>query len=422
MAEIKAFNALRYQKKAGDIAKLLCPPYDIISEEERRDYLKTDPYNIVRLELPGNGKDPYVEAGKVLNDWLKEEIVACDKEAGIYIYEIEFDTTDGRKSIKGLNCLVRLEEFSKGIVLPHEETLSKAKEDRFKLYKATSCNFSSIYSLYVDENKNIYPLIENLSLGEPDRSVTLKDGTTHRLWCIYDKKMIQTLASAFEKQKLYIADGHHRYETALNYRNYLREQGQTTDGADYVLMMLVNLEHPGLVVLPTHRIVYGINDFNGDKLLEAGKAYFDISAIEKTQIAEHLDNTLKQGKKALVCYYDGKAFLLELSDDNIMTELLPESSLAIRKLDVSILHTLILERLLGIDKENLAKQKNLIYTRDIEEAITAVDNKAADCAFLINPTGVEEIIAVSIAGEKMPQKSTYFYPKLITGLVMNKIK
>jgi len=374
------------------------------------------------LELCKDGEDPYQEANNVLNDWLKDEIIACDKEEGLYIYEIEFDNVEGRKRVKGINCLVKLEEFDKGIVLPHEETLSKAKQDRFDLYKATSCNFSSIYSLYVDEKEDIYPQIEKLSQREPDQTVTLKDGNTHRLWCVYDQEAIESLISSFKDHKLYIADGHHRYETALNYRNYLKEKGESVEDANYVLMTLVHLEHPGLVVLPTHRIVFGIQDFDGDKLLEAGRTYFDITAIDKKELSEHLDEAHRQDKKALVYYYNDKAYLMELKDKESMAELLPDSSVAKRELDVSILHTLVLESLLGIDKENLAKQKNLRYTRDLEEALKAVDDKVADCAFLINPTAVEEIMAIARAKEKMPQKSTYFYPKLITGLVMYKIK
>ena len=422
MAQIKAFGAMRFQEKAGTIAELVCPPYDIISEEERLGYLARNPHNIIRLELPREGEDPYETAGNTMQVWLEQKIIGCDPAPGFYIYEEDFEAAGERRKVKGIVCLVKLEEFAKGIVLPHEETLSKAKEDRFSLMCATGCNFSSIYSLYFDERRDIYPRIEALSAKEPDLCFNVGDGIEHRLWCVYDPGEIAALVAAFADRKLYIADGHHRYETALNYRNHLREQGLDEKGAaDYVMMTLVHMEHPGLVVLPTHRVVRGIENFDFAALLAGCEAYFDIAAEEVSGIAAGLETAAKQGKKMLALYHGKKCYLLELRSKDVMAELLPNASAAMQQLDVSILHTLVLERLLGINKENMANQKNLVYTRDIAEAISAVDQGEANCAFLINPTGVQEIAAVAGAGEKMPQKSTYFYPKLITGHVMNKM-
>ncbi len=422
MAEIRPFRALRFNtEKAGDISELVCPPYDIISEEQRLGYLEKNPNNIIRLELP-KGDDPYNEAGKTLSQWLNEGILRQDEKEGIYIYEEEFTINGLHTKFKGCIVRVKIEEFSKGVVLPHENTLSKAKEDRFNLMKATDCNFSQIYSLFMDPEHEITNRLDKLSDCQPVNELTDPDGVTHRLWIVTDKDEISTVCNAFADKKLYIADGHHRYETALNYRNYCRETGHGTGGEDYVMMMLVDMEHPGLVVLPTHRLVRDLESFDKEKLLEGCREYFDVTEENDVSSAESRLKTLyDEGKKAFAFYCGGDTFsLLVLRDEKILSELLPEKSAASQGLDVTVLHTLVLEKIFGIDAENMAKQINLTYVKQFEDAITSVQNGKAQCAFILNPTKVTEIRDVAAAGEKMPQKSTYFYPKLITGLVMNR--
>ena len=223
-------------------------------------------------------------------------------------------------------------------------------------------------------------------------------------------------------KKLYIADGHHRYETALRYKKFVAENKQDVGTSEYVTMMLVNMENSGLVVFPTHRIVRDLENFDVNAVIEKSKDYFDIETdLSRTDSTAKLDKAYKDGKKAFVLYCDGKYTLMTLKDTSLMEKLMPTASKALRELDVSVLHTLVLERIFGIDKENMANQKNLTYTRVLDEAIEAVDNGSADCSFILNPTRVSEIRDVALAGEKMPQKSTYFYPKLTTALVMNKI-
>jgi len=425
MLQVKPFRAMRFNtQKAGTISSLCCPPYDIISEEQRKAYIAANEHNIIRLELP-RGETPYETAGATLKEWLAEGVLAQDDKAGIYLYEEEFTVKGETKRVKGFISLVKLEEFEKEIILPHEETLSKAKADRFNLMSSTYCNFSQIYSLYFDENRKVATIIERLSAGRPDVEFTAEDGIVHRLWCVYEQEEINAVAKLMEDKKAYIADGHHRYETALNFRNHLREQGIITDDShlgNYVMMMLVNMEHEGLVVFPTHRIVKNLASFDEQAVLHACEQYFDIETKQGDMQAP-LEEQYNQGKKSFVLYTGKKEWRqLTLKDDKVMTELLPEMSEAYKNLDVSILHTLVLERIFGIDKENMANQVNLRYTRDFDEAIEAVDGGEANCAFIINPTRVSEIAAVAAAKEKMPQKSTYFYPKLITGLVMNKLQ
>lgn len=426
MAEIKGYKGLRFNcEKAGKIEELVCPPYDIISDQQREEYIKTNPHNIIRLELP-KGDDKYNKAAEILKDWLEKGILVKEDKPAIYIYEEEFTAYGERKAIKGIICRVKLEEFSKGIILPHEFTLSKAKEDRLNLMKATNCNFSQIYSLYMDGGKNTLGKIDSLSKSEPDIQLQDNDNVTHRMWIIKDEKAIADICSDFTDRKLYIADGHHRYETALNYRNYLREQGLAKEGdaCDYQMMMLVDMEHPGLVVFPTHRLVRNLDSFNAERVIDGCKKYFDVTEHSDINTIEStLMELYNQGKKAYAFYCGGSSYkLLVLKDTNIIKKLLPNASTATQQLDVTILHTLILEKIFGIDAENMAKQINLTYTKIFDEAISSVQQGNSQCAFILNPTRVSEIREVASNGEKMPQKSTYFYPKMITGLVMNQLE
>lgn len=423
MAEVKPFRGLRFDcEKAGDIEKLVCPPYDIISEQQRQDYLAENENNIIRLELP-KGEAPYENAGKTLSDWLERGILRRDDEQAVYIYEEEFSVGSERRSFKGCIVRVKLEEFSKGVILPHEETLSKAKEDRFNLMKATNCNFSQIYSLFNDASHEVTARLDRLAQSSPVSELTDGEGVTHRLWAVTDACEIGAVCSAFADKKLYIADGHHRYETALNYRNYCRENGIGNGAEDYVMMMLVDMEHPGLLVLPTHRIVRDLASFDAEAAMAKCAEWFDITAFKGTEsMEETLHEKYLAGEKAVAFYCGGDEYrLLVLKDKQAVSSFLPDKSSAYCGLDVSVLHTLILERIFGIDAENMAKQINLTYVKKFDDALSAVDEGRAQCAFILNPTKVEEIRDVAAAGEKMPQKSTYFYPKLITGLVMNEI-
>lgn len=424
MAVIKPFPGLRFTNSA-QISSLVCPPYDIVSQKERQEYLAANPYNIIRLELPlEGGEERYAQAGQLLRQWLAEGVLAQDEQAAFYLYEEEFLIQGERKCIRGLVCRAMLYEMAENVVLPHEETLSKAKTDRFQLLQAAQCNFSSIYSLYFDQNKEIARLLDKIAQGQPETAFTDREGVVHRLWSCREPGLCADISRLMEEKKLYIADGHHRYETSLNYRRFLREQGVAVEGnhpANFILMTLVAMEDEGLVVLPTHRIVQGLEDFSAEQVLESCRGYFQVSPLSGglLEIQASLEKEYTNCKKAFVLYEKQGAYLLSLKDTDCLEDLFPGKSAVYRQLDVSILHTLVLEKLLHIDRENLANQKNLVYTRSMEEAMEAVDRGQADCAFLINPTRVEEIAQVAANGEKMPQKSTYFYPKLITGLVMN---
>ena len=426
MAVIKPFRGMRFDtEKAGELKTLCCPPYDIISEEERKEFIKQNEYNVIRLELPKEGEDVYARAGEVLDMWRSKGILIHEDKPAIYIYEMEFNAYNKRRSVKGMIARVKVEEFSKGVILPHEFTLSKAKTDRFNLMKATNCNFSQIYALYMDSEHTTLKTIDEQSDFDAQYEFTDDDNITHRLWVCTDEAVIAKLIKDFADRKLYIADGHHRYETAVNYRNWCRENGISKEGdpQDYQMIYLVDMEHPGLIVFPTHRMVRDLESFDKNKVLKSCEEYFD---IEKYTSVGNMNTVLtkqyKEGKKAFAFYCGkGEWYLLTLKDIAVMDSVLPELSPASRQLDVSVLHSLVLEKTMGIDKENMANQINLTYTKFFEEAIMKVDKGEFQCSFILNPTRVTEIRDVAAAGEKMPQKSTYFYPKMITGMVMNDI-
>lgn len=421
MADIRPFKALRFTEKAGNICDNVCPPYDIISEDERTALLKTSENNVIRLELP-RGDDPYAVAGKTLEKWLEEGILATDSEDGIYVYQEDFECEGNNYSIRGIICRVKLEEFSKGVVLPHEETLSKAKADRFNLMSATYCNFSQVYSMYIDDEKNIEKEISAITEKEPVQSFIAKDSVVQKLWIETDKERIAKIVDAFRGKQLYIADGHHRYETALNFRNKLIEEGsyKEDDDAGYIMMFLADLSDPGLVILPTHRLVKDLDSFDENKVIAEISKLFN---VKKMNGVASMKEDIKTGDISFG-FYTGKDewYLLTLKDKDAVSKVVTDRSEAYKSLDVTALHSLILEPVFGIDKENMALQKNLTYTRSIDEAIESVKSGKSQCAFVLNATKIEQLRDVALAGDKMPQKSTYFYPKLITGLVMNKFR
>lgn len=424
MAQIRPFKALRFTDKAGAVKEICCPPYDIVSDQQRLGYLAANEHNIIRLELPREGDDPYAQAARTLVDFEEKGVLALDEKPALYLYRESFEVDGQEYFFTGIIAQVHLEEFSKGIVLPHEETLSKAKEDRFNLMNATMCNFSQIYSLFPDEKGEVASYLTRLTEGEPDIRFTDDDGVTHSLWVVQDEAECKALCDCFDERKLYIADGHHRYETALRFRDYLRDEGraQVGDASDYCMMALVAMNDPGLVVFPTHRVVRDLDGFEPEAVAAACKDAFEVAELDSDCDASALlKEHYNAGDKSFVMYAKGRRWLMTLRDFSALNELCPDCSDALKGLDVTVLHTLVLERVLGIDKANMAAQINLTYTRDAAQAVELVDNGEANACFLMNPTKVEEIRAVASAGEKMPQKSTYFYPKLITGLVMNKL-
>lgn len=419
MAVVVPFSAITYDfDKAGTPETLCCPPYDIISPREREALVARNPYNMVKLELPV-GMDRYKIAGETLKKWLAGGILRRDERECLYVFEEEFVHAGKKLCVNGLVARVKLEEFSEGVILPHEQTLSGAKADRFELMSATGCNLSQIYGLYNDPTGLVEGYIDRVRGQVPRAEFTMPDGVTHRLWSNSDAAAVAEACAAFKGLKLFIADGHHRYETALKFRNELRARGVAEPETDYVMMALVEMSHPGLVVCPTHRLVANIERFEPSQILSGAVSAFEIECVPDPLAVEAL---LEKTPRSIV-YYCGpdSCFLLKLRDADFVKKALPEKSEAYCSLDVTMLHTLLLEPLLGIDEKNMASGRNLSYTRDISDAFGRVNACTSQCAFILSATKVSQIRDVSLAGEKMPQKSTYFYPKLITGTLINKL-
>ncbi len=436
MAQIIPFRGMRFNtEKVGDLKQVTTPPYDIISPEEQDAFYQKHENSVIRLEFgkeyeedtPQNNR--YTRAAADLKAWIDEQVLIFEEKPAVYLYEEVFTLKNGEtKAFKGFMTLVQLEEFSKKIVLPHEETLSKAKTDRFNLMDATHANFSPIYCLYMDEHQKLSPIIREVSSHKPDISFEACDGIEQHLWIITDDAVIQSVQAGFSDRQLFIADGHHRYETALNFRNKLRAENPD-DGADtlytYVMMLLVDMDDPGLVVFPTHRMLKDLEAFDEAAVLNE---LADTFKIEKLSIGSNAAAAMEEAlataeeSEKVFAFYTGQDYFyrLTLTDMTAMSKAISGKSEAYLGLDVTVLHTLILHKIFGIDMENMANQKNLVYTKQAEEAVDCVQDGDFQCAFLLNATKVREIKDVSLANEKMPQKSTYFYPKIITGLVMNK--
>ncbi|MCL2545647.1 MAG: DUF1015 domain-containing protein [Oscillospiraceae bacterium] len=407
MANVFPFRALRYTPEAGDITLLVCPPYDIIYDKEEQALLAKNKYNVIRLEKPTD----YGEAAETLKDWLGGGILATDDAPSFTVYQEEFDDRGTRRKITGIIGDVGLEPFAAGVVLPHEEILPKARGDRYALMDATHCNFSQIYCLYQDPQRAVDRLMSGYTTNAPDLEFSDEDGVVHRFWRIDDPTDTQKITEAFHDKTLYIADGHHRYTTALEYYNE-----HPDINASRIMTMLVDMADDGLVIWPTHRLVFNVDNFSATDVLMQLSPHFEITLCE--DIA-NVEEQLAKREDTVALYAGNRHYaLLTLRDRAEMAKALPQHSEAYRGLDVALLHNMILEPVLGIGKAELAAQSHIKYTRSLQTALDAVDNGEAQCAFLLNATRIEQMADVSLAGERMPQKSTYFYPKLTTGVVM----
>jgi uncharacterized protein (DUF1015 family) len=413
MAQFLPFRGLRYDQNRVELSKVLCPPYDVIKGDARAKLIDGDEHNIVAIELAApygeTASDAdYQRSATLLSQWKDEGIFQRDDSA-YYVYEQEFSHPNNNQTYKrrGVLGALTLEEFGKN-VQPHEHTLSGPKADRLNLLRALQTNTSPIFGLVGDDDGWIDGLITDVVLSKPHIDVTDADGITHRLWKVCDDETVNAIEAAFENESVLIADGHHRYETALN---YWREHGENSDSSSSVMMMCVSMQDSGLVVLPTHRVVK--TEIPAD-FLETLSAYFkveptpDLPVPDANSVSTQIGLILPNGN-----------YLLTLNHDSRYSEALDSSkSPAYNSLDVVVLHRLILEHKLDIDSEKLASGNFVSYTIHAADAKQMVDSGQYSAAFLLNETKVQEVQDVANAGDKMPQKSTYFYPKLITGLVL----
>ena len=448
MMEVSPFRGIRYnQSIVGDLVQVICPPYDVITFEQRNFYYEENSYNAIRLEFPAESLEPtgdsYQRAATTFQQWLNHEVLKLDSVASFYLHDHRFEYSGQKRVRRGLIARVKLQPWGSGIH-PHEETFPKAKGDRLQLMRTCRANFSSLLSLYHDSEQRIAPILSEASRAKPMIETSVLsfsaiggqdgDGEAHTLWAITEPEIKRGLSQFLSSQPLYIADGHHRYETALTYQQErAKEQPLTGKGAfNYVMMELVNFSDPGLVVLPLHRLVRGIAPSALAGLEKQLENFFTLEfvSLSKDSLVSYCNKTfalsviaseVKQSRSSqdivlgILGLRAGTLLLLRRRQDISLEAMKPGNrSRAYREFDVSILNHIILDKMLG-----LTSKEDIAYTVDLKEAHQQIKEGKYQLAFLLNPPQPEMVKAVADAKDRMPAKSTYFYPKLPAGLIIN---
>lgn len=440
MANILPFKGIFYNReKIKELSWVVAPPFDIISSEAQERYYQMSRYNVIRLilgkEFPDDNEanNRYTRSAQFFQEWCKQEILIRDGSPSIYLLEQEYElrsdifgeVAPGSKGKiakrRGFIALAQLEDFSKGIVRPHEGTLAEPKRDRLNLLRACRANFSQVFTTYEDAENRIDRLWQKKRNETPLIDLINEENIRHRLWRINERESINLIVEGMRRKKLFIADGHHRYESALEYRNELgrnNPQHSTQESYNYVMAYFVNMENGGLEILPIHRAIRSFEGFDGKRLIDGAGKYFDIKKFNNLkELLGQLKN--EKAKHRIGMYMGGNEFyLLSLKDEKITKGLIKGRQKIFCELDVVILHTLIIEKVLKISPES---QESIIYSEKINETVSKVRDGSHCVAFFLRPVKVSEFKAVVEAGEIMPKKSTFFYPKLLSGLVINKI-
>jgi len=430
MADIIPFRALRYNSSKVPPGDVMTQPYDKISPAMQDRYYAASPYNLVRIILgkpqPGDNEQDnvYARAAAWLRQWQREGVLLQDAEPSIYAYAQRFtvpgDPAATEIERRSFIALGRVEDYDRKVVFRHEQTLSKPKADRFNLLQATQAHCGQIFMVYSDPDGAVDAALRQD--GPPTVEVRDEYGVLHRMWKVSDPQVIASVQKKMADKKLIIADGHHRYETALNYRNQIREKsnGDQQAPAERVMMTFVNMDSPGLVVLPTHRVVFGLENFTIFEMVAELRKYFEVEDMGPlADVADAMRRLHNAGKDrtALLAVTAHGAFLLRSRTD-VQPPSLSGLSQQQRALDVVQLHKVILEQTLGMSEEDIRAQKHLKYIRDAGEAVDEVHKGTAQVAFLMNPVRMEQVRDVAFAGEVLPQKSTDFYPKMLSGLTI----
>ena len=415
MADVQPLTALHYNLTAvPSLADVVAPPYDVIDPARREALLARSPFNVVEIDLPeapAGGGDPYAHAAETLEQWTLQGILTADREPALWALTQEYTTPDGsRRTRRGLLCRVRVTEYGPGLVRPHERTHPGPKEDRLRLTEATRHNLSPIFSLHPGDP---WRHVEGFTRGEPWADAADDEGTAHRIWRIDDPEAHRAVSAELAEAELLIADGHHRYETARAYADAIGGDGPHR----YTLMALVSLEDPGLTVFGYHRLLSNLSEVSAQEALrDALRSHFEIEEVS----TEALDPAGEEGI-GVFGYIDAhhrQGFRLRLKDPTALERAIPDVSEAYRTLDAAILEALVLRGALGMSATEIEAKRGIAYTASAEQALAALD-QGTDAAFLMRPTPVEQVRAVAAAGETMPPKSTYFFPKWLTGIVFN---
>jgi uncharacterized protein (DUF1015 family) len=430
VARILPFRAVRYARPQGsDLSALVAPPYDVISATERAVLLERDAHNTVALELPEGSMDPdapgnrYETGAHRWREWLDSGVLAFDAEPAIYVLEQRFTVSGHAIARRGFVAAVGLEPFSAGVVLPHERTLPKALDDRLRLTRSTAANLSQVFGIFSDPAHETDALIAT-AMATPPLATAELDGVASTIWALGDPEAQTALAGFLAERPIYIADGHHRYTTALAYRDERRAEAgpDAHEGAPYetVLMALVNMDDPGLVVLPTHRVANAPGPFDPDAFWSALSVRFELSALPEDAHASATLAAAADRPSYIVRTKDGVTRLARLrSDIDLSGDYPVDASTAWRTLDVATLQELILSPLLDIHPDRPATLERLAFVKDAHAALAMAGEH--DVAFILNATRMAQVAAVALRGETMPQKSTYFFPKLTSGLLFKSL-
>ena len=445
MAHIAPFRALRYAPARVDVSQVVTQPYDKITPELQEHYYKASPFNLVRIILGQRqagdhpGDSPYTRAAHYFEDWRRRGVFLRDDQPSIYSYT-QYFTAPGENTSrerKGFIALGKIEDYSANVVFRHEQTLAKPKADRLELLRATRAHFGQLFMLYSDPAGEVDGLLA--TAAEPDIDVRDEYGVRHRVRPVSDPSLIELVRVRMRDKKLIIADGHHRYETALSYRDERRAQAASALGDSHqpsrptqpqadaemapyerVMMTFVNMDSPGLVILPTHRVVHGLDGFFPDSLRERARQYFSVEEVDPSIDAARAVGILREAGHAgtaLLAVAADRAWLFDIPK-TIGSTFFASLSLRQQALDVIQLHKCVLEEALGISEEAIREQRNISYVRDAGEAMTRVRDGKANVAFLMNPVKMRQVRDIAFAGEVLPQKSTDFYPKLLSGLTI----
>jgi len=422
MAEIKTFKALCYAKGIA-LEKVVCPPYDVINHIQRQEYIKKSPYNIVKIELPDRnslGVD-YRKAGYDLLSWIEKGVLRHDEKPCFYVYAQECLAHKEKIVRYGFFSLLCLKHTGPDNVLPHENVFSKPLLDRASLMKSTRAHISPIFIVFDDKKARVNDILKSVVKSRPPDFNIYADKARHKLWRITDNKLIEKITHCLGKAQTFIADGHHRYQASLKAGNYFKNKKVDSNGHEYTLAYLVSSKDKGLRILPTHRGVKILPaGFDLDYLEQRVKKYFDMTFISKSRVDACLKRNFHKGKCAFVFYYKNKFILLSLKNNCLVKHIGPKnSSLAWKSLDVSVLHNLLFKKLLKI-KEKTDHGRNIYYYKEKEELISRVDDNSHALGVFMNASTMDDVIKLARNNEKMPHKSTYFYPKPLTGLVIHK--
>jgi uncharacterized protein (DUF1015 family) len=442
MAVIAPFRGLTYNfEKMGDLSRIVAPPYDIISEREQEDYYKAHPNNVIRLILgkkktgDSDWDNRYTRSADFLKRWESADILVRSDNPCIYLTSHTYYPGAGsRPRVRwGFIVIVRIEDDGSGVIIPHERTFSAHKDDRLKLMRACNTQLSQVFGLYEDSDADLLENLKRVKSAPPRVSFSFKDGTDSSMWIIRDQGLIKDVAESMKDKAIFIADGHHRYETSRNYRNIMRARHGTGRGDrsyEYVMMYLTDMNDEGLTILPSHRLIKKHKEVELDVFFEKAGQWFEIDKLQfsksgKDDVYRILEKTLSEKGHLTSAvglhHHKGDAYYLLSLRPTVMDVMGNDIHPSLRKLDVVVLSRLILQKSLGFTREDMDNEGIFHYTSNMADAISLVDAGDYEMTFLLNPTRIEQVREVAKNSLIMPRKSTYFYPKVLTGLVFNKI-